>query len=194
MVRGNDDHATFSAERLLDWTLFSSSNGALLCDAHRAHTAGRGFWREFSVGIGFAGLSMMGLQFFLTGRFRNITAPYGIDVVYHFHRNVSLIAFSFILLHAAIITISSPETLILLNPASVAWWMAVGAAGFLAFAIVIATSLYRIKLGLSYERWRGIHGYISVVAVMMAMAHVEGVGYYVQGYLKRGLWIAMPTA
>lgn len=155
---------------------------------------GRGFWREFSVGIGFAGLSMMGLQFFLTGRFRNITSPYGIDVVYHFHRNVSLIAFFFMLLHAAIIPISSPETLTLVNPASAPWWITVGAAGFLAFAIVIATSLYRIKLGLFYERWRGIHGYISVVAVTLAMAHVEGVGYYVQGYLKRGLWIAMTTA
>jgi hypothetical protein len=27
---------------------------------------GRGFWREMSVGLGFAGLSMMGLLFFLT--------------------------------------------------------------------------------------------------------------------------------
>jgi len=47
---------------------------------------GRGFWREVAVGLGFAGLSMMGLQFFLTGRFQFIEAPYGIDVVYHFHR------------------------------------------------------------------------------------------------------------
>ncbi|OGP89888.1 MAG: hypothetical protein A2157_07375 [Deltaproteobacteria bacterium RBG_16_47_11] len=35
---------------------------------------GRGFWREFSVSLGFVGLSMMGLQFFLTGRFKHITA------------------------------------------------------------------------------------------------------------------------
>lgn len=42
---------------------------------------GRGFWRELSVGLGFAGLSMMGLQFFLAGRFREVTSPYGIDVV-----------------------------------------------------------------------------------------------------------------
>jgi predicted ferric reductase len=73
---------------------------------------GRGFWRELSVALGFAGLSIMGMQFFLTGRFRSFTAPYGIDVVYHFHRAVSLIAFSFILLHAIVIPVSSPETLV----------------------------------------------------------------------------------
>ncbi|MDW7774078.1 MAG: ferric reductase-like transmembrane domain-containing protein [Desulfobulbaceae bacterium] len=155
---------------------------------------GRGFWREFSVGIGFAGLSMMGLQFFLTGRFKNITAPYGIDVVYHFHRAISLIAFSLILLHAVIIPVSSPETLILLHPASTPWWMASGAAGLLAFAVVLGTSLYRVKLGLVYERWRIIHGYVSVAAVALAMLHVVGVGYYAQGPAKRGLWIVLTTA
>jgi predicted ferric reductase len=155
---------------------------------------GRGFWREFSVGLGFAGLSMMGLQFFLTGRFRNITAPYGIDVVYHFHRNISLITFSFILLHPFILLLSSSETITLLNPKFSPWWVATGLAGFLAFAVVIGTSLYRIKLGIRYEQWRGIHGYVSVAAVALSMAHVAGVGYYAQGYMKRGLWLLLAAS
>lgn len=32
----------------------------------------RGFWREFSVALGFAGLAMMGWQFALTARFRRV--------------------------------------------------------------------------------------------------------------------------
>ena len=35
---------------------------------------GRGFWREVSVGLWFMSLSMRGLQFFLTGRFKFIEA------------------------------------------------------------------------------------------------------------------------
>lgn len=155
---------------------------------------GRGFWREFSVGIGFAGLSMMGLQFFLTGRFQSITAPYGIDVVYHFHRNISMIAFMFILLHPLTLFLASPEALALLNPQSAPWWMPTGAAAFFAYAVVITTSLYRKKLRLQYESWRAIHGYVSVVAVALSIAHILGVNYYVEGFLKRGLWIAMITA
>jgi len=93
---------------------------------------GRGFWREFSVGLGFVGLSMIGWQFFLTGRFRRITSPYGIDVVYHFHRLISLIAFVFILLHPAIIVISNPASLVFLNPFASPWWMRVGVGGLLA--------------------------------------------------------------
>ena len=35
---------------------------------------------------------MMGLQFGLTARFRHVTAPLGEDVIYHFHRQISLAA------------------------------------------------------------------------------------------------------
>ncbi len=155
---------------------------------------GRGFWRELSIGFGFAGLSMMGLQFFLTGRFRNVTSPYGIDVVYHFHRNIALIAFLFILFHPFFLIVSSPKTLMLLNPLSSPWWMMAGAIGLLSFAVVILTSLYRIKLGLTYERWRVIHGYVSVIAVALSLSHIVGVGYYMQGHLKHYLWIALVAA
>ena len=152
---------------------------------------GRGFWRELSVALGFAGLSMMGLQFFLTGRFRGITSPYGIDVVYHFHRAISLVAFIFLFLHPAILVLSVPATLGLLNPFSAPGWITGGSFALLAFALIVASSLYRLKLMLSYEHWRVIHGYLAVVAVTLAVWHMIGVNYYLQGYVKRGLWIAI---
>ena len=34
---------------------------------------------------------MMGLQFGLTARFRYVTKPWGQDVIYHFHQQISLI-------------------------------------------------------------------------------------------------------
>src|SRR4030042_841449 len=130
---------------------------------------GRGFWREFSVGIGFVGLSMMGLQFFLTGRFRHITAPYGIDVVYHFHRQISTVAFILILLHPLIIFISTPVTLALLNPISAPWWMTAGTAGLVALVVLILTSIKRKELAIRYEPWRLTHGFLFIVLVELSV-------------------------
>lgn len=152
---------------------------------------GRGFLREFSVGLGFIGLSMMGWQFLLTGRFKRITSPYGIDVVYHFHRLVSIIAFTFIFLHIFILVIISTDTLVFLNPLNSPWWMVTGLGGFLCFMVIILTSLYRLKLRLNYESWRIIHGVISVLAVLLAVIHVVGVRYYLEHPLKLWLWIFM---
>jgi predicted ferric reductase len=50
-----------------------------------------GFWWDLSLALGFAGAAMMGVQFVLTARFRRATAPYGIDVIYYFHRYVGVV-------------------------------------------------------------------------------------------------------
>lgn len=155
---------------------------------------GRGFWREFSIGLGFIGLSMMGLQFFFTGRFRHITSPYGIDVVYHFHRQISIVAFILILLHPLIIFVSTPATLMFLNPVSAPWWMTAGTAGLVALAVLILTSIKRQELGIRYEPWRTTHAFLAIGVAALALIHIEGVGYYVQGPLKRWFWICLVTA
>ncbi len=76
---------------------------------------GRKFRRELSVALGFAGLAMLSLQFVLTARFKRIKAPYGADIVYHFHRQVSLVALMLILVHPLLLFIFSPATLRLLK-------------------------------------------------------------------------------
>jgi predicted ferric reductase len=58
---------------------------------------GRDFWAEFSVALGFIGLSMMGMQFVLVARFRSVAAPFGEDAVVQFHRQMSYVATAFVL-------------------------------------------------------------------------------------------------
>src|ERR1700758_2911265 len=72
--------------------------------------AQRDFWGEFAVAIGYSGLAMMGLQFGLTARFRHVTEPWGEDVIYHFHRRISLMAVGLVVAHPLIlIAIGSPS-------------------------------------------------------------------------------------
>lgn len=179
----------YSAFLIGVYLLLTSAPLIVLLAAHPP--PGRGFWRELAVAFGFAGLSVMGWQFFLTGRFQSITSPYGIDVIYHFHRAIALFGMVLIVLHPAILVVSSPATLRFLNPLSAPWWMTAGTGGILAFAVVIVTSVYRIRLGIRYETWRIVHMYASVAAVASATAHIVGVSYYVQEPLKRWLWVSM---
>src|SRR5271156_4222947 len=79
------------------------------------HLPARDFWTEFSAAIGYSGLAMMGLQFGMTARFRYVTEPWGEDVIYHFHRRISLVAVGLIVTHAVILTAGRPEMLAPLN-------------------------------------------------------------------------------
>src|SRR6516165_3380358 len=75
----------------------------------------RDFWTEFSAAIGYAGLAIMGLQFGLTARFRFVTEPWGEDVIYHFHRQMSLLAVALVIAHPLILFVMRPQLLALLN-------------------------------------------------------------------------------
>src|SRR5258707_10970969 len=80
-----------------------------------SHPPARGFWTELSVALGYTGLAMMGLQFGLTARFRYVTEPWGEDVIYHFHRQISLIAVGLVVTHPVILVVLKPELLALSN-------------------------------------------------------------------------------
>lgn len=153
---------------------------------------GRAFWTEFSVALGFAGLAVIGFQFLLTARFQHLTSPYGIDIVYHFHRQISLLVFALIVAHPVILLITrTEEILVLLNVVTAPWRTQTAVFALLALTILIVTSVWRIPLGIPYEPWRIAHGLLSVLAVGLALTHVVGIGYYVSLPWQQALWIAL---
>jgi predicted ferric reductase len=152
--------------------------------------AGRDFWTEFSVAIGFVGLAIMGLQFGLTARFKHITQPFGIDVIYHFHRQISLVGAALVIAHPIILFASRPETLALLNPITAPWRARFGLTALVAVILLIVISIWRKQLRVSYEKWRISHGTLATLAVLMAMLHILGVGHYVDTPWKQAFWVA----
>src|SRR5262249_11144608 len=117
----------------------------------------RDFSTEFSAALGYSCLAMMGLQFGLTGRFRYVTETWGDDVIYHFHREISLIAACFVVAHPLILFATRPELLALLN-----FLQAPSRAGFAALSTysliaLIVMALWRQKLLIRYETWHLTH-------------------------------------
>src|SRR5690606_9197800 len=76
---------------------------------------GGGWLFDFSMGLGFGALALFGGQFLLTARFRRATMPFGIDVLYLFHRWLAVIALGIAVAHYLILRLEYPATL---RPAS----------------------------------------------------------------------------
>ncbi len=150
----------------------------------------QGFWQLLSVALGFAGLAMMALQFVLTARFQTLKAPYGSDIVYHFHRQISLVAFTLVLAHPLILFVADPSTLGLLNVVTAPWRARAAVAATLLLIILIALSIWRKQLHLDYTPWRVSHGILGALILILAMIHVILVGVYINTPLKEILWTA----
>ena len=156
-----------------------------------AHPPARAFWTEFSVAIGYAGLAIMGLQFGLTARFRYVTDPWGEDVIYHFHRQISLVAVALVIAHPIILFIIRPELLALLNSITAPWRARFAALSTYSLIAIVVMALWRTKLKLSYEAWHISHIVLAVVAVAAGIIHMVGWSFYFGDPWKRGLWIAL---
>src|SRR5271166_6417505 len=111
----------------------------------------RDFWTEFAVALGYSGLAMMGLQFGLTARFRYVTEPWGEDVIYHFHRQISLIAVGLIVTHAVVLTARQPEVLVPLNILQAPWSARFAAVSIVALIALVVMALWRMRLNIAYE-------------------------------------------
>jgi predicted ferric reductase len=153
--------------------------------------AGRPFLVELSVALGFVGLAMMGLQFALIARFKPVAAPFGIDALTKFHKQVSYVALTFILAHPILLFIQNgPKYLPLLNLVTAPWRARFAVCAVLLLLCLIGLSVARKRLRLSYEAWQWTHGILAVAVVVLALAHIEGVGYYTSGDVKRALfWV-----
>ncbi len=150
-----------------------------------------GVWWDVGIALGFAGLAMMGVQFVLTARFKRATAPFGIDIIYYFHRYAALVATVVVLAHPAILLWEDPVLLAALHPREASWPMLAGMASVAALAAVMVTSLLRKPLRLPYEAWRWMHAALATAAVLLGLLHVQGIGVYVSDAGTQLVWSLM---
>lgn len=154
----------------------------------------RDFWTEFSVALGFVGLAMMNLQFAITARFQGVAAPYGIDVIIQFHRQISYVALALVLAHPLILFARDPQMLNLLDPVNAPWRARAGTLSVVLLLALVALSVWRSKFKLGYEAWRISHGILAVLVVAFALAHIVLVGRYTAQPWKQILWIGMSVS
>jgi predicted ferric reductase len=155
---------------------------------------GRGLLINLSVALGFVGLAMMGLQFALVARFKTVSAPFGMDVVLQYHRQIAYVALLFILAHPILLFIENVQFLALLDVFTSPLRAKMAVTSTVALLLLVTLSVWRKKLRISYETWQLTHGVLGVVIIATALAHVFLVGYYVNEPWEKALWIAMSAA
>lgn len=148
---------------------------------------GSGFAWDFAMALGYAGLAMLGVQFALTARFKRATAPFGIDIVYYFHRYLAIAAVLLVLVHVALLQAMVPMAL---DPRAAPAHMTAGRVAFVLLVLVVLSAVARGWIRLPYEPWRIAHAVLSTVAFALALWHLLGAGHYLDRPWKLALWVA----
>ena len=158
------------------------------------HPSGRPFLLELSVALGFVGLTQIAVQFALVARFRRVTAPYGVDVILRYHRQIAMVAVALILAHPVLVIVDYPARAELLDPVGGNWASRAGWLGVLALVAIVVTSIYRKRLRINYERWRLAHLLLAAAALIFAQVHVSMAGLYINTWWKQAVFIGVAVA
>ena len=101
-------------------------------------------------------------------------------------------ALIFILAHPILLFVeNASKYLPLLNVFTAPWRARFAVSSVILLLALVAISAGRKRLRISYEVWQISHGVLAVAIVVLALAHIQGVGYYVSGELKRTLFYLM---
>jgi predicted ferric reductase len=152
-------------------------------------SSGRPGLLDLSVSLAFVGLAIMALQFVNSGRLKFFNAPFGTDLVYHFHRQIGIAAFFLVFAHPTLLFILDSRYLRYLNIFTSPLPVKFGSLAILFLVLVVWLAEYRQKLKIPYWFWKFWHGILATVMVSLALIHIFLTGNYVSQAWKKELWI-----
>jgi predicted ferric reductase len=137
----------------------------------------RPFMFELGSGLGIAALSLLALQLVLPARMPVLSAI-GAEVAVRLHRRLADIMLAVVAAHVVAVMIADPARLRLLQFFGEPWRAQAAIGSVAALTVLVATSILRRRVRLSYAWWRAVHVLLGALALVLAVVHTIGVGRY----------------
>jgi predicted ferric reductase len=143
-----------------------------------------------AVALGFLALAVMCLQFVLTARFRRVKAPFGSDLVYAFHRDITIAVLAFVAAHPVLLwfTPQREKVLVRLDFLGLPTFPRYGFYAAFCLALLAAAAFGRRRWRIPYEAWRRSHTALAAATLVLATLHILTERHYLGLPWKRGLW------
>ena len=129
---------------------------------------------EVGVDCAIVGFTILALQFAITARLFWVEGPFGLDVLFVFHRAMALLAAALFCVHPVLV--AREEGWSLLGGWRVDWYVWVGRLALAVLLGQIVTSLARRAIRLPYEGWRRLHNGAALTLLGLGFVHSVGAG------------------
>jgi predicted ferric reductase len=188
-----------AAERALERLLLIAAYGAVvlapLALILRVMKPGaQGGLVVFADALGFAALSLLALQIVVSGRWAATTRAFGLRSVLTLHRQAGIAVLVLVVVHVLLLMLDDPVRLRLLDPATAPGRARAGMLALLGLGALAATTVWRRRLRLSYERWRAVHLAATALVIGATFAHVVWVHAYTSAPVVRWTVLALVLA
>ncbi len=148
-----------------------------------------GFIYELGRSFGLIGLALLALQFLLSARLHWVERPFGLDLLFGYHKAMAVLAIALIALHPVLLVLGGAGWGLLAR-LDLSWRIWLGKFALLLLLIQVFASIFRPQLRLGFERWRLLHNQATVI-FGLAFIHARYTGGDFQEQAMRTLWWVM---
>jgi predicted ferric reductase len=142
---------------------------------------------ELGIDCAVVAFTILALQFVLTARLRWIEAPFGLDVVLHFHRTMAFVTMGLLCLHPLLVATAEGWGLLIRWQARWPVW-----AGRLALLLLLAhAALATSRRVLRYQTWRRLHNTAAFGILSLGFLHSWTLGDDLERLAARAVWASL---
>jgi predicted ferric reductase len=152
-----------------------------------------GFLFELGKSLGLLGFGMLGLQFVLAARLKWLNRPFGLDMVLRFHKAMAIAAVVFLLLHPVLLAVGGAGIGLFLD-LQLPWYIYAGKLGLVLVLVQGITSMYRMSLGMKFEKWRLLHNQAPVIFVLVFLHSWNAGGDLALASVQALWWVLLAAA
>ncbi|MEF2553166.1 ferredoxin reductase family protein [Aurantimonas sp. A2-1-M11] len=156
-------------------------------------------WERAAAGLGMVAVLAMAVQFVTSGRFDAVSRHLGIDKIMAFHKIAAWWVLVAVVLHPLFYVLPTWIEAPALGRERLEFYLISphyrsGVVSWVAFVLLMGTSLLRERLPWRYEVWRATHLPLGVVAVAGGLHHALAAGRFSGAAPLPPLWLATGTA
>lgn len=149
-----------------------------------------GFIYTVGKNLALVGFTILAMQFVVSARLKWIERPFGLNVLFQFHKAMAILASLLLLSHPALLAIGKGDWSLVLDP-QVGWDIWLGRIALLIVLVHVLLSSFRFVIKLKYETWRFVHNLGAMLILPLGFVHSWNAGGDFQIIWMKGLWIVL---
>lgn len=151
------------------------------------------FVYTFGKNLALVGFTILAMQFVLSARLKWIERPFGLNVLFHFHKAMAVLASLLLISHPVLIAIGGGKWSVLFGP-QVMLHIWLGRIALLILLVHVLLASFRFIIKLNYETWRFVHNLGAVLILPLGFFHSWTAGGDLQLASMKALWAVLLCA
>lgn len=143
--------------------------------------------QQIANNLGLLGFTVVALQFVVAARWKWVEWPFGLDIMFRFHRAMALWATTLLLAHPVLMAWGGGDWF-LLTRLRIDWPIQLGRLTLIMLVVLVLISIFRATIHLDFERWRAIHNALALGVLIFGFAHSTAIGTDFGSWPMRIVW------